>query len=199
MLIIKKKEQLLKLIVPFIPKWIHPNHLSLFRLILTIPVIYLIYQEYYITGVIIFVLGFFLDALDGTLARTRNQITKLGKVLDPAADKIFFLAIFIILGIRFLDFNVYIFLLVVELFTLLQGLIALFFLPIIKKWGFTKSLGSNVYGKLKMTFQVLGIVTLIIGIYYSPFITVAEVSLIIAAALAIMSMLKHQIFENKTS
>lgn len=40
-----------------------------------------------ISAAIFFVGTVFLDALDGYIARTRNQITKLGTVIDPLADK----------------------------------------------------------------------------------------------------------------
>ena len=39
-----------------------------------------------------------LDALDGHLARTRNEITRLGSVLDPLADKALLISSFIILS-----------------------------------------------------------------------------------------------------
>ncbi len=46
-------------------------------------------------GVTIFLLAALTDALDGWLARRRNQITKLGTLLDPIADKLLTSAAFI--------------------------------------------------------------------------------------------------------
>ena len=65
--------------------------LSVFRLIL-VPVFICAFfllprEQYYWLAVILFVSGF-TDVLDGFIARKFNQITQLGKVLDPAADKI---------------------------------------------------------------------------------------------------------------
>lgn len=69
-----------------------PNLLSLFRLIL-LPVYAHIYlnatedYQYIIAGGIM-ALSCMTDLIDGKIARRFNQITNLGKVLDPLADKI---------------------------------------------------------------------------------------------------------------
>ncbi len=68
-----------------------PNVLSIFRLAL-VPVFVVAFfllppgQRYWL-AVILFVSGF-SDVLDGYIARKFHQITQLGKILDPAADKI---------------------------------------------------------------------------------------------------------------
>lgn len=81
-----------------------PNILSYIRLIL-IPVIVILYvnakspRDYYIATVI-FAICTFTDILDGYIARHYNQITDLGKILDPIADKAMQAAILICLVIR---------------------------------------------------------------------------------------------------
>jgi CDP-diacylglycerol--glycerol-3-phosphate 3-phosphatidyltransferase len=50
-----------------------------------------------ISALAVFVLVAATDALDGYLARSRNEITRLGKVLDPLADKSLLLAALILL------------------------------------------------------------------------------------------------------
>ena len=44
-------------------------------------------QSFYIAGAVIVVSGL-SDYLDGVIARRYNQVTDLGKVLDPFADKL---------------------------------------------------------------------------------------------------------------
>ncbi|MDD3654182.1 MAG: CDP-diacylglycerol--glycerol-3-phosphate 3-phosphatidyltransferase [Desulfotomaculaceae bacterium] len=68
-----------------------PNRLTLTRILL-IPLFMLIawlkypYADYIAAAV--FVLGATTDGLDGYFARKNNQVTLLGKFLDPLADKI---------------------------------------------------------------------------------------------------------------
>lgn len=82
-----------------------PNMLSLFRLVL-IPIYVTIYlnatesREYFIAGMILAV-SCLTDLIDGQIARHFNQISNLGKVLDPIADKFTQLALVICLSIRY--------------------------------------------------------------------------------------------------
>jgi cardiolipin synthase (CMP-forming) len=47
---------------------------------------------------IVFIVTFLSDALDGYLARSRNQITRLGTILDPLADKALLLSALILIS-----------------------------------------------------------------------------------------------------
>ena len=81
-----------------------PNILSLSRiffsfLILLISNIYINYNDIYIFKIIIYIIvliTIFTDFLDGIIARKYNLISNLGKLIDPIADKIFVITIFII-------------------------------------------------------------------------------------------------------
>ncbi len=82
-----------------------PNALSLFRLIL-LPVFAVLYLMsdtnpallYWSFGVL--VLSGLTDSLDGIIARKFNQITDLGKLLDPVADKLTQVTVVICLAVR---------------------------------------------------------------------------------------------------
>ncbi|MDI9469817.1 MAG: CDP-alcohol phosphatidyltransferase family protein [Bacillota bacterium] len=68
-----------------------PNLLSLLRLI-AVPFMareILGYPERRIAAVIFFVAIWLTDVLDGWIARRFNQVSEIGKVLDPLVDKIF--------------------------------------------------------------------------------------------------------------
>ena len=71
------------------------NSLTLAR-ILMVPLLVLFLLEgsppaqYFAAG--LFVMAAFTDWLDGHLARTRDQVTPLGEILDPGADKLLILA-----------------------------------------------------------------------------------------------------------
>lgn len=67
------------------------NLISLTRVLVTVPIIYIHYQNnkevsQLVTFLIIY--GAISDYLDGLVARLRNEISELGKMLDPIADKI---------------------------------------------------------------------------------------------------------------
>ncbi len=49
-------------------------------------------------AIAVFLVTISLDALDGYLARIRNEITKLGSILDPIADKSLLVSAFILLS-----------------------------------------------------------------------------------------------------
>jgi len=67
------------------------NLMSLARLALAVPITYLVAKpELERDGLLIFLIaaGIFTDLIDGYLSRVLNQVTDLGKVLDPIADKV---------------------------------------------------------------------------------------------------------------
>ena len=69
------------------------NYLSLFRLLLAIPFFILIDHinedfSYRIIIVALMAFGVFTDIADGWLARKYNEITEIGKIIDPLADKV---------------------------------------------------------------------------------------------------------------
>lgn len=80
--------------------------LTLGRILLS-PVFLIIYLFHASLGISLFALPFILiglvilaeltDLFDGMAARHRNQVTELGKILDPMADSIFRLSVFLAL------------------------------------------------------------------------------------------------------
>ena len=65
-----------------------PNFLSIFRLILTIPVIIFLELDYLKVVWIIILVGGLLDYLDGLIARKFKFESKFGAAIDPFSDKI---------------------------------------------------------------------------------------------------------------
>jgi CDP-diacylglycerol--glycerol-3-phosphate 3-phosphatidyltransferase len=74
------------------------NLISLSRVLIVIPIIYFHIQNNYQVNAAILLLiiyGLISDYLDGLVARWRDEISELGKILDPVADKL--LAFFLFL------------------------------------------------------------------------------------------------------
>lgn len=65
-----------------------PNTLSLIRLALALVVGLLIETGTYLPAAITFVIAAGTDFVDGWWARRFNQVTKLGRILDPFVDKV---------------------------------------------------------------------------------------------------------------
>jgi CDP-diacylglycerol--glycerol-3-phosphate 3-phosphatidyltransferase len=80
------------------------NYLTIFRIFVS-PIFLLVYIEHEQLGISSIVLPYCLlfllgvselsDAFDGYLARKYNQVTDLGKILDPMADSIYRISVFL--------------------------------------------------------------------------------------------------------
>lgn len=72
-----------------------PNSVTLGRIALIPLFVYLAYFStpwYDFFAALVFLVAALTDALDGYLARSRGEVTPLGKLLDPVADKLLVLA-----------------------------------------------------------------------------------------------------------
>lgn len=78
--------------------------ITLLRILLVIPFAIFLLQKsgmFIFAALIVFGIASLTDYLDGKIARSRNEVTDLGKFLDPLADKLFISSAFII----FLQFD----------------------------------------------------------------------------------------------
>lgn len=78
-----------------------PNALSALRLVLVPIFLWLILIDENLLAFSLLAFSSFTDWLDGYLARRLNQMSRLGQLLDPAADRLFILAS--LLGLAFTD------------------------------------------------------------------------------------------------
>lgn len=99
------KDKKFILLVNILPKWLLPNHITIIRSIgVLIWLPFAIFHPSF-AQVFIFIAVYFLDLLDGAVARLRNQVTYFGGLFDHLSDKFNNIAVLIILfsvtGYRF--------------------------------------------------------------------------------------------------
>ncbi|MBI3602946.1 MAG: CDP-diacylglycerol--glycerol-3-phosphate 3-phosphatidyltransferase [Nitrospirae bacterium] len=133
------------------------NLLTLARILL-IPVFVVLFSsptpKRSLVAALVFVVAALTDLLDGYVARRRGQITKLGKLLDPIADKLLVLSGLILL-VQFDRVAALVAILIIAREVAVTGIRA-----IAASEGIV--LAAETIGKWKMTAQVVAIVLLIL-------------------------------------
>ncbi len=82
--------------------WTIPNALSFVRLALIPVFLIFIVSEYDALALAVLIVSSVTDFLDGYLARRLNQTSRLGRVLDPVADRVYIVST--LLGLAWRDF-----------------------------------------------------------------------------------------------
>ena len=140
-----------------------PNLLSLTRILITPVIAYLFISDMKIPAVIILAVSALSDTFDGQIARKFNQVSALGKILDPVADKIQQITIAVILLIEFLGSEnsfmkafgyVFIVFLAKEAIMLIGGLVMLLL-------GIRPG-AAEIYGKLATVCFYVGMVVILL-------------------------------------
>jgi cardiolipin synthase (CMP-forming) len=78
-------------------RWL-PNALCVLRMLLTLPVAWLLWHAEYWWTLLVFFVAAVTDAADGWLAKRFHWESELGKALDPLADKLLLVCTFIVLS-----------------------------------------------------------------------------------------------------
>lgn len=161
-----------------------PNLVSLVR-ILFIPLVFILFNKpelnrwFIILSLIIFSL---LDNLDGFLARKLNQITELGKLIDPLVDKLFIISFAV--NLMYYDLiPSWFFYLVIgrDLIIMLAGLLLM---------GKIKEVpASDFIGK--MTVGAIGVVFLMSVMNFQNLETIFNLSLQICTVLIFISLFNY--------
>lgn len=150
-----------RLFFPLIPQWLKPNYLTTLRIVGIPFLVFLLWFDFYLWGLIVFIFLALTDMFDGALARGREQITYYGILLDPIADKLLVGSTVVVLLFKI---NIVLALVIIglELLFLIGGLI---------KTSRKKAvdLEANLWGKLKMNIQVLGVILLFFGLLANNF------------------------------
>ncbi|TDC95270.1 CDP-alcohol phosphatidyltransferase family protein [Actinomadura sp. 7K507] len=147
-----------------------PNTLSLARLV-GVPLflwLVLIEADWWAIGVL--VVAGLSDWLDGKLARALNQMSKLGAVLDPAADRLYILATLIGLTIRDIIPVWLVVALVAREFAILP------IAPIVRRLGYSGTLPVHFIGKAATLCLLYAFPLLLLGDHDGAAATAAKVT-----------------------
>lgn len=173
-------------ILLLMPSVVRPNLVTVIRMV-SVPFIFffLYYGEYTIGGVL-FALSAFTDALDGAMARTRDQVTDWGKIWDPIADKLLIGSIGCLLIARYISITLALIIIAIEVFLITNGAY--------RKYVMKQDVSAEWAGKIKMVLQVVGVG--MIPMYalsgHIAVLTTATAVLYAAVLFALMSLIVYR-------
>lgn len=166
-----------------------PNSLTFTRLLL-IPIFVALYAtptpERALAAAAVFTIAALTDLLDGYLARRRSEITRLGRLLDPIADKLLVLSGLILL-VEFQRVSAVVAILIIAREVAVTGIRA-----VAAAEGLVMS--AEATGKYKMVAQVVAIVALILADAFESawqLTAIGNVLLYIALVLGLFSGVRY--------
>lgn len=136
-----------------------PNKLTIFRILLIpILIVFLLVAAIpnrFFFALVIFLVASLTDHLDGKLARKYGQITNFGKFLDPLADKMLVMSIFIC----FVDLNL------VSSVPVIIILLREFLVTSIRLVAMNsgKVVAANIWGRTKTVTQIIAVIAILIS------------------------------------
>ncbi len=171
-------------LVPLIPSFVSPNMVTIFRMVCTPIVLYLLSIEQYQIGVPFFLFLALTDAIDGSLARLRNRITDWGTFYDPLADKLLIGSVVLLVVVKHVNPILGLIIILIEALILLGGYLR-------KCRG--KVMGANLFGKTKMCLQVVGVGLLLVALWlgFDLFIPLSIGTLSLAVVFAVISLFTY--------
>ncbi|MBQ8133225.1 MAG: CDP-alcohol phosphatidyltransferase family protein [Clostridia bacterium] len=132
-----------------------PNLLSCLRLVVIVPMVKFIVNEAFIQAGLMLLISAVSDMFDGMIARKFDQVTQLGKMLDPVADKLTLIAV--LSSLCFIDETVFCFaaVLFMKEFLMLSGGLVLLLIKI-------KPPAAKWYGKLSTVIFYTSVTVLVL-------------------------------------
>lgn len=170
-----------------LPGRVTPNQITISRFFLVPFVGYFVAIGNFKIGILLFLIAAFTDALDGALARTTQRITEWGRMYDPMADKLLIGITALIIVPRYLGFALAFAIIFIEMLV-----IGMAYHMKNKKHA---HVSANGWGKLKMFFQCVGVLTLLIYAVsaHQGMIVIAAYSLVASVVFAVASMVTRGI------
>ncbi len=157
-----------------------PNFLSVSRILLVLPIILLFENGFYLASLISLIVASLTDYFDGFFARKKNQTSNIGALLDLLADKLFVSILLI-----WITFNFDSLLILVSSILIISREISISYLRlfIISQNKKIDEVKSNLLGKYKTAFQMIGLGLTLISPISPDFILNLSISLLMFSAL----------------
>lgn len=174
-------------VLKLVPSWVTPNQLTMGRFLLTPLVLMAVNSQIWGWVTVLFAIAALTDVFDGSLARTRKQITMWGTVADPVADK----ALVGSIALVFVAKQIHPWF--AGLLVALEGLIMVgAYLRFRRRKVYTS---ANIFGKLKMSLQSTGVLLLLADKFiHIPYATpIAIVIFGFALVLAVISFVTYSL------
>jgi CDP-diacylglycerol--glycerol-3-phosphate 3-phosphatidyltransferase len=143
----------------------------------------LLTKDHMLIAALIFLAASLTDLLDGYVARKRGQITTLGVLLDPLADKLLISSAFISL-VQHSIVQAWMVVIIVGREFAVSGLRS-----IASAQGFT--IKASELGKIKMVAQVVAITLLVLGSEFPQLNTFGTVALYVVVLFALISAIDY--------
>ncbi len=171
--------------------WTIPNLLSVIRILLVPGFVYFFLQGNRTAAIILLALSGLSDFFDGKIARKYNQISALGKLLDPLADKLTQVAIAVVLFWFFRSSSVHTLELFSYVFLAFLGKEALMLVmsAVMLMLGL-RPCAAEIYGKIAtFTFYVVMIAIICFGPEVGAFIEIFVMPNWLVMSLVIISLI----------
>jgi cardiolipin synthase (CMP-forming) len=160
-----------------------PNQLTLLRLGFLPLFVILIFYRHYTWALAILILAALTDSMDGLLARSLNQKSRLGAYLDPIADKLLLSSSFVVLALNGqIRWWLTILVLGRDVLILTTAVV------ILLATGY-RSFPPSIYGKLTTTLQIILVFTVLTAALFHPpaFVLARRLLAYIVAAFTVFS------------
>lgn len=168
------------------------NLITVIRILLAIIIFQLLIVAYPFTesgyalilSLMLFVIAAILDLLDGPAARALGEVSELGKILDPLADKILLASVLIPVGYMHLPSLTYWIIIGQESFLIAIAVIKY----LAKLLPFTMASQANLAGKIKNVLELIAGSVLIISPFHINLIQISNLLFVFSIPLALGSI-----------
>lgn len=165
-----------------------PNLITFFRFVLVPPFVYFFINEQFLLAGIMIGLSGLSDCFDGFFARKLNQVTSLGKILDPIADKVTLVAVAVCMVIYIPSILPIMLVLVGKEFLMLLG----GFVMLLRKM---TPPPANIFGKIAtlVFYFVISLIIFIKIVTGKEIMPVIIIGLVLVAAAMLLALVQYAV------